>query len=60
MIGGKYRLIEMIGEGAFGAVLKGEHVHNNEKVAIKIEKKTSPVNMLKNESKIYLMLNKLF
>jgi len=58
MIGGKYRLIEMIGEGAFGAVLKGEHVHNNEKVAIKIEKKTSPVNMLKNESKIYLMLNK--
>ena len=58
MIGGKYRLIEMIGEGAFGAVLKGEHVHNNEKVAIKIEKKCSPINMLKNESKIYLMLNK--
>jgi serine/threonine protein kinase len=58
MIGRKYRLIEMIGEGAFGAVLKGEHVYNREKVAIKIEKKTSSVNMLKNESKIYLMLNK--
>jgi serine/threonine protein kinase len=58
MIGGKYKLIEMIGEGAFGTVLKGEHVYNREKVAIKIEKKSSPVNTLKNESKIYLMLNK--
>lgn len=58
MIGRKYKLIEMIGEGAFGAVLRGEHVYNNEKVAIKIEKKTSSVNMLKNESKIYVMLNK--
>lgn len=58
MIGGKYALIEMIGEGTFGAVLKGEHVHNHEKVAIKIEKKNSPINTLKNESKIYLLLNK--
>lgn len=58
MIGGKYALIEMIGEGAFGTVLKGENVYNHEKVAIKIEKKSASINTLKNESKIYLMLNK--
>ena len=58
VIGRKYKVLEMIGEGAFGVVLKGEHVFTKDKVAIKMERVSENSFMLKNESKIYLSLNK--
>lgn len=58
VIGRKYKVLEMIGEGAFGVILKGEHVRTRDKVAIKMEKTSDQSFMLKNESKIYLLLNK--
>jgi serine/threonine protein kinase len=58
VIGRKYKVLEMIGEGAFGVVLKGEHVFTKDKVAIKMERASEKSFMLKNESKIYLSLNK--
>lgn len=58
IVGRKYRLSETIGTGAYGIVAKGENICTNDKVAIKIERISSSSNMLKNESKIYLLLNK--
>jgi len=58
VIGRKYKVLEMIGEGAFGVVVKGENVRTREEVAIKIENNNNKSFMLKNESKIYLLLNK--
>ena len=58
VIGKKYKVLEMIGEGAFGVILKGEHIRTRDKVAIKMERTSEQSFMLKNESKIYLMLNK--
>lgn len=58
VIGKKYKVLEMIGGGAFGVILKGEHVWTRDKVAIKIEKTGEQTFMLKNESKVYLLLNK--
>jgi casein kinase 1 len=58
IVGRKYKLLEMIGEGSFGVVVKGEHLRTQDKVAIKIERVNTSSNMLKNESKIYLLLNK--
>jgi len=37
-VGGKYRMIKKIGEGAFGEIYLGEHVPTTRKVAIKIVK----------------------
>lgn len=58
IIGRKYKILEMIGSGCFGAIMKGENVRTNEKVAIKIEKTSSPAKILKNEARIYVLLNK--
>jgi casein kinase 1 len=58
IIGRKYKVLEMIGKGSFGIIVKGEHVRTQDKVAIKIERVDASSNMLKNESKIYLLLNK--
>ncbi len=48
----KYKIIGLIGEGAFGKVYKGQHNITKELVAIKIEEK-GPVNTLIMEAKIY-------
>jgi serine/threonine protein kinase len=58
VIGNKYKVLEMIGRGAFGVILKGEHIRTREQVAIKMERTSEQSFMLKNESKIYLLLNK--
>jgi serine/threonine protein kinase len=58
VIGRKYKILEMIGEGAFGVIVKGEHIRTKDKVAIKIERAGEQSCMLKRESKIYLLLNK--
>ena len=57
LIGKKYRCIEKIGEGCFGSVYKAENIITRELVAIKVEKKSSNIGLLKNETKIYQYLN---
>ena len=47
---GKYKIIKRIGHGSFGNVYEGINVIDNKKVAIKLEKKESGVDLLKNES----------
>lgn len=56
MIANKYNIIEKIGEGAFGAVYKGQNIRTKEYVAIKFEEKSSEMRSLKNEAKIYQYL----
>jgi serine/threonine protein kinase len=58
MIANKYDIIEKINEGSFGSVYKAINVRTNEYVAIKIEKRNSTHNFLKNEAKIYQYLSK--
>jgi serine/threonine protein kinase len=60
MINNKYKLIEKIGEGSFGAIYKGENVRTREKVAIKVEPIKEGINLLKNETKIYQYLSNTY
>lgn len=55
----KYKLVSLLGEGAFCKVLLGKNINTNEEVAIKIESKDSNTNTLLHEAKIYLFLNKI-
>ena len=48
----KYIIQHIIGNGAFGKVLQGEHERTKEKVAIKIESKDAPYTFLKRETSI--------
>jgi len=57
IIGKKYRCIEKIGEGCFGSVYRGENIRTKELVAIKVEKRSDNVGLLKNETNIYQYLN---
>jgi serine/threonine protein kinase len=57
LIGNKYRLVEKIGEGCFGSIYKSENIRTRELVAIKVEKRSSNMGLLKNETKIYQYLN---
>ena len=56
LINNKYKLIEKIGEGAFGSIYKGENVRTKELVAIKVEPIINHTKLLKNESTIYHFL----
>ena len=56
LIGNKYKLLEKIGEGAFGSIYKGENIRTKELVAIKIEPIIHDLKLLKNESIIYQYL----
>ena len=57
IIGNKYELLEMIGQGNFGKIYKGTNIRTKEEVAIKIEPIQSEMNSLKHETKIYQYLN---
>ena len=52
IIGNKYQIQDLIGEGTFGKVFKGKNIRTNEEIAIKIQYK-GVVNVLKHEAKIY-------
>jgi serine/threonine protein kinase len=56
MINNKYKLLNKIGEGCFGAIYKAQNCRTREEVAIKIEPIATNLNLLKNESKIYQYL----
>ena len=57
MIANKYQLEQKLGNGAFGSIYQGSNIRTREKVAIKIEPKTSEQKSLKNETRIYQYLN---
>ena len=58
IVGRKYKILEMIGSGCFGSIMKGDHMRPKETVAIKIEKNNSDAKVLKHEARVYLLLNK--
>ena len=53
IINNKYKILEKIGEGAFGSIYKGQNIRTQELVAIKVEPITNETKLLKNESIIY-------
>ncbi|XP_037935671.1 casein kinase I-like [Teleopsis dalmanni] len=53
IVGGKFKLLNKIGEGSFGDIYFGKSVSGNKHVAIKIEKKTKYATQLLNEKSIY-------
>lgn len=57
VINNKYTLLEIIGEGSFGSIYRGQHIRTKEFVAIKVEPINSETKLLKNESIIYQYLN---
>ena len=59
IVANKYKIIEKIGSGCFGAIFKGENVRTNDLVAIKVEPIKNNTNLLKNETKIYQYLGSL-
>jgi len=50
IIQNKYKILDLIGQGAFGSVFKGEKIKNNELIAIKINH--TEYNILKHEAAI--------
>lgn len=59
LINNKYKPLEKIGEGAFGSIYKGENIRTKELVAIKVEPIECDLKLLKNESKVYQLLQNL-
>lgn len=55
IIGNKYEILQLIGEGTFGRVFKGKNIRSSEEIAIKIQHKAI-ANVLKHEAKIYRCL----
>lgn len=58
IVEGKYRIDSKIGEGSFGKIFSGTNINNGQVVAIKIEK-ADDNSLLKNESKIYKLLEEV-
>lgn len=56
VIENKYRIINRIGEGAYGSIFEGHNTNTGEKVAIKISEMNSNI-LLKNEARIYNALS---
>jgi serine/threonine protein kinase len=56
IIANKYKIIEQIGEGAFGKIYKGENIRTKEFVAVKVEKKENIIKSLKYETQIYQLI----
>ena len=59
MIGNKYNITQHIGTGSFGTIYKGKNIRTHELVAIKVEKKSADIPLLKRETKIYQYLKGL-
>jgi len=59
IINNKYKILERIGEGAFGSIYKGQNIRTLELVAIKIEPIGNGTKLLKNESTAYQYLNNI-
>ena len=53
---GKYKLIKIIGKGSFGCVFEGINIKDNSKVAVKVERRNSTVNLLQVESNFLSIL----
>jgi serine/threonine protein kinase len=58
IIANKYKIIEKLNNGEFGAIFKGENIRTKEKVAIKMESISVETKMLKRETQIYQYLGK--
>jgi serine/threonine protein kinase len=58
IIKNKYKILEKIGEGKFGAVYKGKNLKSEEHVAIKLEHKHNAIKILKTETTILNYLYK--
>jgi serine/threonine protein kinase len=56
IINKKYKILNKIGEGAFGSIFKGQNSRTGEYVAIKVEPIKNETKLLKNESLIYQYL----
>jgi serine/threonine protein kinase len=54
----KYKILEKIGEGKFGAVYKGKNIKSEEPVAVKLEHKSNAVKILRTETTILNYLYK--
>lgn len=54
----KYKILEKIGEGKFGAVYKGKNIRSEEPVAVKLEHKSNAVKILRTETTILNYLYK--
>ena len=52
IISNKYKLGNLLGEGSFGKIFEGINIVTEDKVAVKIEKKTEK-SLLKHEANIY-------
>jgi serine/threonine protein kinase len=52
IIGKKYKVLNLVGEGSFGKIFEAINIITSEKVAIKIEKK-STMSLLKHEATLY-------
>lgn len=52
IIGKKYKVLNLLGEGSFGRIFEAINIITSEKVAIKIEKK-STISLLKHEATLY-------
>ena len=59
VLGFKYKILEPLGEGSFGAVFKGQNIFTSENVAIKIESDKSNHKVLKHETQVSKYLNKV-
>jgi len=61
IISKKYKILNKIGEGAFGKIFVSENIDTKEKVAIKIEKiNMYNTTLIKNEARIYTYLKDIF
>jgi serine/threonine protein kinase len=56
LINDKYLILDKIGSGTFGSIYKGQNIRTKEYVAIKIERISDDLKLLKNESNIYQYL----
>jgi casein kinase I family protein HRR25 len=57
IINKKYEILSKLGSGMFGSIYKGQNIRTKEFVAIKVERISDNLKLLKNESKIYQHLN---
>lgn len=56
LINKKYKIVEKISNGAFGEVFRAINIRTSEEVAIKVERISKKIKMIKNETIIYTYL----